>query len=173
MIRFLSLFVSIFLVSQAHASDVSSVVENISSDKPVAEIITYEVKKEILPLPTCDDNKLIEKTREFIKEYYSKSNDNSVVHRRKKHFVLNNLNKFTKENVANYKTESTRPVSDVIAELKVNEKIIEENILLCKNTSKDKYASNIYLLAHPYKKGYKVFLLNLDDKVRDVFFEYE
>ena len=90
MIRFLSLFVSIFLASQAHASDVSSVVENISSDKPVAEIITYEVKKEILPLPTCDDNKLIEKTREFIKEYYSKSNDNSVVHRRKKHFEINN-----------------------------------------------------------------------------------
>ncbi len=173
MIRFLGFLISIIFVSEANASDVSSVIEEISSDAPIVETITYEVKKEILPMPTCEDKVLLEKTKEFIKSYYSKSNNNSVMARRKKHFILNGINEFTKENIANYKTESTRPVSDIIAELKVNENIIEENMLLCKNTSKNKYASNIYLLAHPYKKGYKVFLLNLDNKVRDVFFEYE
>ena len=171
MIRFLSFLISIIFVSGANASDVSSVIEEISSDAPVVETITYDVKKEILPMPTCEDKVLLEKTKEFVREYYGKSIDNSVIGRRHRYFVLNNLNKFDKENVANYKTEKTRPVSDVIASLKINENIIEENMLLCKNTSSNKYANNIYLLAHPTEKGYKVYVLNLDEK--NNFFEYE
>ena len=128
MIRFLSFLISIIFISGANASDVSSVIEEISSEAPIEETITYEVKKEILPLPTCEDNVLLEKTKEFIQEYYSKSLDSSVVARRQRYFVLNNLNKFDKENVANYKTEKTRPVSDVIASLKINENIIEEPV---------------------------------------------
>lgn len=173
MIRFLSFFVSIILSYSASATDMSSVVETISSESSTPETIVYEVKKEIKPLPTCDDKLLIEKTKEFISSYYNKNIDNSVVARRKKHFVLAGLNNFSKENIANYKTEKTRPMSDIIAELKINENIIEENMLLCKNTSSNKYAGNIYILLHPLKKGYKVFLLNLDEKNKDNFFEYE
>ena len=75
----------------------SSVVETISSESSTPETIVYEVKKEIKPLPTCDDKLLIEKTKEFISSYYNKNIDNSVVARRKKHFVLAGLNNFSKE----------------------------------------------------------------------------
>ncbi len=175
MIRILSFFISVIISCASYANDTSSVVEANSDNEPIKKIITYEVKKEVLPLPTCSDDKLIEKTKEFVRSYYDQnSNDNSVVYRRKKHFVLKSLNDFTKENVANYKTEKSRPISDVIAELKVNEKVIEENILLCKNNSQDKYSNNIYLLAYPKGKGYKVFVLNLDKKQHmNNFFEYE
>lgn len=172
MIKFLSFFVSVIFTVSSYASDTSSIVESINQDNNVIqEAITYEVKKEILPLPSCNDEKLIKKTKEFIENYYKQIVNNSVIMRRKKYFILKDLNKFTKENIANYKTEKSRPVSDVIAELKVNENIIEENILLCKSQSENRYVENIYILAHPYNSGYKVFLLNLDDQ--NIVFEYE
>lgn len=172
MIKFLSFFVSVIFATSTYATDMSSIVENINQNNNVAqEVITYEVKKEILPLPTCDDEKLIKNTKEFIENYYKQIVNNSVIVRRKRHFILKDLDKFTKENVANYKTEKSRPVSDVIAELKVNENIIEENMLLCKKQSINKHVDSIYLLAHPHNNGYKVYLLNLDDKAN--YFEYE
>ena len=168
---FLSFLIGVFFAVSSYANEVSSIVENIDPDKNIEQdVITYEIKKEILPLPTCDDEKLMQKTKEFIENYYKQNINKSVIERRKRYFILRNLNNFTKENIANYKTEKSRPVSDIIAELKVNENIIEENMLLCKNQDINKYVDSIYLLVYPHKNGYKVFLLNLDDN--NNFFEY-
>ena len=169
---FLSFLIGVFFAVSSYANDVSSIVENIDQDKNIEQdVIAYEIKKEIHPLPTCDDEKLMQKTKEFIENYYKQNINNSVIERRKRYFILRNLNNFTKENIANYKTEKSRPVSDVVAEVKVNENIIEENMLLCKNQNLNKYINSIYLLVYPYNNRYKVFLLNLDNN--NNFFEYE
>ena len=128
------------------------------------EPIVYKVEKKILPLPECDDEKLLAKTKEFITAYYAKSNNKGVLFRRRSHFLLNNLDKFSKENVANYKSEATRPVSDEIVNLLMNENILEENMRLCKKQAGEKISNDVYLLIYPFEQSYKVHILNLDKR---------
>lgn len=124
--------------------------------------ITHKIEKKILPLPECDDEQLLAKTKEFLNAYFAQNDNQGTMFRRRKYFLLNKLTDFTKENIANYKTAATRPVSDVIIELQMNEKILEENMRLCKKSSTSKILGDVYLLTYPYKEGYRVHLLNLD-----------
>lgn len=140
--------------------------EEISSEpeqQPELEIV-HQVEKEVIPMPACDDDTLLKRSAEFIDAYF-KSNDNAgTLYRRRRHFILHNLDKFQTENVANYKTAATSPVSDIIADIKTNRAVAEENMRLCKNISKDKYAGQIYLLIYPEEGGYRVHVINLLDK---------
>ncbi len=137
--------------------------QQIAEEQPF-ETIIHKVEKEILPLPACNDATLLAKTKEFLTEYYAKSHNMGVMFRRRRHFVLNALNGMVKENIANYKTEQARPVSDIIANLKINENVIEENMLLCKKELADKSKNSLFLLVYPVPEGYKVYIVNLDPK---------
>lgn len=149
----------------------AAMAENETVAKPVteqtgevAEVITRKVEKKLLPVPECNDEKLLAKTKEFLTAYFAKSDNKGVIFRRRKHFMLNGLADFTTENIANYKSAATRPISDIIIELQMNEKIVEENMRLCKKASVSKVLGDLYLLVYPYKEGYKVHILNLDSR---------
>ena len=155
----------------------SSVVAEINSQeeaKPI-ETVTHTIEKEVVSMPSCDDKKLVVKTKEFIEKYLSKVTNQNVTFRRRRHFILKGLDEYTKENIANYKTEKARPVSDLIVKLKINNNIIEENMLLCKNTNTNDTVGNIYLLVHPQDDGYRVFVVNMDKSktVESVYFDYK
>lgn len=134
---------------------------NVPAEEAVQPVV-YKVEKKILPLPECDDAQLLNKTKEFITSYYANNTNQGILFRRRRHFLLNNLNKFSKENIANYKTEAARPVSDAIIDLQMNHNILEENMRLCKKQAETKIANDIYLLVYPFEQGYKVHVLNLD-----------
>ncbi len=139
------------------------------------ETIVRKVEKEIIPLPDCNDEKLLAQTREYVAGYYQKNDNLGVMFRRRRHFVLNALHDFSQEKIADYKTQNARPVSDMIAELKVNQGIIEENMRLCKKQIPVKGMKDIYLLLYPEGEGYKVYVLNLNpkrDKTYDNSFVY-
>lgn len=126
------------------------------------EEITYTVEKEIVALPKCDNEKLLAKTKEYVAAFFKEQADNKgTPFRRRRHFIEKNLNMFGEENVANYKTASARPVSDIIIDLKANHNVLEENMRLCKNQSKNPTAENLYILVYPAPKGYTVRLINL------------
>ena len=40
------------------------------TDGSVQEVIVHQVEKQIIPMPTCQDEKLISATKEFISEFY-------------------------------------------------------------------------------------------------------
>lgn len=135
-----------------------------SEEQKPQDTIVYKIEKEIISLPNCNDEELVEKTKEFIKTYFDKAKSQGVIFRRRKHFILNGVEEFTKENIANYKTPASRPVSDKIIELQMNEKVLEENMLLCKKTSNSKIMKDVFLLLHPVEEGYKVYILNLNTR---------
>ena len=170
MIRLICLFICFLIIPPSYADN-----EEVDAASQQHEIIR-KIEKEIIPLPSCDDKKLIEQTREFVIEYYTKNISQNVFDRRRKHFVIKNIDKFAQENIANYKTEKQRPVSDVLINLKINKGIIDENLKLCKNNSKNKEASDVYLIIHPENTGYRVHIVNLklDYNVEeDVSFVYQ
>lgn len=125
-----------------------------------------EVVEEIVSLPACDDENLQKETYKYINDYFNLSPNEGTLFRRRRYFILHNLDKFREENIANYKTEKTSPVSDIIAMTKVNKGIAEENLRLCKNIAKDKFAGKIYLLIYPEQNGVRTRVINLVDKQR-------
>lgn len=175
----LSLLISFFVVSGVSAEETVGIENNIlpateeqtaSADKQMAEqaegdvVVIRKVEKTIVPLPTCSDEKLVAQTRQYISEYFAENEGGNSYQRRRRHFILNNLDKFEAENVANYKTEATRPVSDIIADLRVNHNVLEENMRLCKNISPNKEAAKVYLLIYPAENGYNVTVINLKEQ---------
>lgn len=156
----LALFFLCAVPAVAEEAQLEAVME--TPAEAVETIITHKIEKEILPLPKCDDEKLLAKTKEFLNAYFAQNDNQSTLFRRRRYFLLNKLTDFTEENVANYKTAATRPVSDTIVELQINEKILEENMRLCKKTAISKVLGDVYLLVYPFEDGYKVHILNLD-----------
>lgn len=134
-----------------------------SPKKPEYEEIR-NVEEEIISLPACDDEGLQKETFKYITDYFNLTPNEGTLFRRRRYFILHNLDKFKEENIANYKTEETSPVSDIIAMTKVNKGVAEENLRLCKNTAKEKHAGRIYLLIYPEQAGLRVRLINLVDR---------
>ncbi len=170
MTKFVCLFICLMIALPSYANN-----EEDSGNSQQNEIV-HKIEKEIIPLPDCGNQKLIEKTKEFVIEYYKKNIFQNIFDRRKRHFVIDNIDKFVEEDIANYKTEKQRPISDMIIDLKVNKGVIEENLRLCKNSSKNKEASNVYLVIHPENDNFKVHVINLKSKYNikeDVSFVYK
>ncbi len=187
MLKLICLFLSVAISLTANAnqcsdsdsscvlSAVAPVVDTQNSKQP-KEVIVHKIKKDIYPLPTCNDEALISAVKNYIDEFYIKEKQSNVLARRREYFIKNNLISFSKENVAFYKKQDKRPVSDIIINLKVNHGVIEENMLLCKNNSKNVEASRLYILVYPYEQKYKVRVVNLtpqDDIDKENVFIYE
>lgn len=131
--------------------------------KPELEVV-HQIERKMIPMPACDDETLLKRSSEFIGAYFEANANEGTLYRRRRYFILHNLDKFQTENVANYKTAATSPVSDIIADIKTNHGVAEENMRLCKNISSDKFAGKIYLLIYPEEEGYRVHVINLLDK---------
>ena len=125
------------------------------------------------PLPDCKDAVLLGAVKDFVAGFYAGNADKNAAFRRRRHFITHNLAEFSRENIANYKTEAARPVSDIIIDLKVNKNILEENMLLCKNQSPYKDPGNVYILVYPEEDGYRAHLINLGAQGEDVSFFYK
>lgn len=176
---FLSFF--ILFAGQTYAEEMqqpeSAELEAVTSPaapETVAPVV-YTVEKEIKPVPACDDKTLMAKTKEYITAFFDKSENKGVLFRRRRHFLINNMTGFTTENIANYKTAATSPVSDEIVDLQINHNVLEENMRLCKKQAANKLYGDIYLLVYPSEKGYKVHVLNLDKQPLSAknIFEYQ
>lgn len=172
MFKFFYLFVSLlFWGNNVFANDVV-----LSNENTPEEVFVREIKREIIELPLCSDSKLIEQAKNTIIDYYEKTQLSNISDRRRKHFILDNINNYSPENIENYKSEKARPVSDIIVDLKINKSVLEENMRLCKNLSKNKQASDVYLLIFADDTNTKVKIINLKKKQSiddDISFIYE
>ena len=175
-------FLSFFLLSAVSAcAEEKPAAENVleqvktpAEPETVAPMV-YTVEKEILPVPACDDKILMAKTKEYITAFFDNNDNKGVLFRRRRHLLLNNMENFTTENIANHKTAATSTVSDEIVDLQINHNVLEENMRLCKKQAANKLYGDIYLLVYPKENGYKVHVLNLDRKPLAVknTFEYQ
>ena len=146
------LILSLLIASSSYANDEA---QPVSDDN----IIVHKIEKNIVDLPSCNNDKLVKDVKNFIIDYFEKNKTYNVFERRRKFFILNNLSSFNKENLDNYKTEKARPISDVLINLKINENVLEENMLLCRNNNEN--VTDFYMLVYYAGETYKVRLLNL------------
>ncbi len=164
MYKFLMATVLALVAIQAGAEEfsVSSGQDNVYPE--AVEVITHKVENRKISLPACDDKDLLSAVKKFVEGYYADNLDQNVRFRRHRYFTMHNLEKFSEENINNYKTEKTRPVSDVIADVKINQGVAESNIRICKNQNPYTAPKNIYLIIYPEQEAYRCLLINLGDE---------
>lgn len=151
------------VIKELEALPVPSTKQNVAEPEP-EETILHTVEKKIIPLPECNSPKLLTSAKEHIATFLQKASTNSTLFRRRRHFILKSLDAFTTENVADYKTSAQSPVSDIIADLKMNGGVLEENMRLCKNENINRSERPLFLLIWPEEGKYKVRVINLSDK---------
>ena len=151
-------------------------LNNTSENGEVELEVVHQINREIVALPTCDDEKLTKQTKEYIEKYLQATTNAGTLQRRRNYFILHSLSNFKQENIADYRTQETSPVSDIIADVKINQAVLEENMLLCKNQSKDRYAQQLYLLVYPKESSYIVRVINLGiekNNMGNTYFMYQ
>ena len=156
--------------------DSQDILSSLESEKTPEYEVTYKVSSKQYPLPECSDENLLNHAQDYIETFLDETTNKGTLQRRRRYFVLHNLDKFSTEDVANYETSATSPVSEMIADIKINEKIAKQNIRLCKNISKDRYAGSIYLIIYPKDGEYKVHVANLLEKQTpkdQIYFTYQ
>lgn len=151
-------------VSEVSDKEPQNQKEGLDSLPPSAETITINksIEAQKINLPACDEAKLLEMATDYITSYFKATQNEGTLFRRYKHFILHNIDRFREEDISNYKTAKARPVSDIIADIRVNQGIMEENIRLCKNQSENRYASKMYMIIYPKENHiFQVRLVNL------------
>ncbi len=89
-----------------------------------------------------------------IGEYQQAHPANSIVSRRKQALMIKNLKDFEEIPVANFDNSANYEVARELVMTKVNYRISEENMRLCRGNS------DIYLLIYPEGHGFRVQILN-------------
>lgn len=165
--KFLMAAAFAFAAIPAGAEDIAALPGQSKAPAEAAEVITHKVEVPEIPLPACNDKGLLSAVKKFVADYYSDNLDQNVRFRRHRYFTMRNLDRFSEENVGNYKTEKTRPVSDVVADIKINQGVAESNIRICKNQNPYTAPKNIYLIIYPEEEAYRCLLINLSDEQGD------
>ena len=138
---------------------------DVVEDKNIEEanVITHKIQKDLVDMPSCDNERLVNEVKSFITDFFEKNKSYNVLTRRRKHFILSNLSSFKQENIANYNTSETVHVAGVVTNLFMNENILKENMRLCKSNDNNNI-DDFFILLYPVEEGYKVVLLNLIPK---------
>ncbi len=164
------------ILKQKSDEDTATEPKDIPENGSIELEVIHQIDREIVALPTCDDKRLTEQTRKYIEKYLQETTNGGTLQRRRNYFILHSLSNFKQENIADYRTQETSPVSDIIADVKINQAVLEENMLLCKNQSKDKYAQQLYLLVYPKESSYMVRVINLGiekNNMGNTYFMYQ
>lgn len=151
--------------TKTNEADVSkeAVIDEINISSGQAEsVIDKSLATTKVNLPACDNAELVELAKDYITSYFRSSKNEGTLYRRYKHFILANIDQFAEDNIANYKTAKARPVSDIIADIKVNQGLNDANIRICKNQSKNHIAGRMYMIIYPQEINvFQVRLINL------------
>lgn len=132
------------LQAQTEASDINVVIfAPKAEDKPAAA-----------GLPSCNQAPMLAAVAAEIGEYQQAHPANSIVNRRKQALMIKNLKDFEEIPVADFDNSANYEVARELVMTKVNYRISEENMRLCRGNS------DIYLLIYPEGHGFRVQILN-------------
>lgn len=126
------------------------------------------------PAPVkCNDEQLYVKVMEVVNDYAKTLKADSTLMKRKKALLTANINGFHKVPTEGFNTAIDFNTTNALLMIKINEKILEKDILVCKQNGKRE--PSIFLIIYPFADNYKVYVLNLDtfsDDYRDISFMY-
>lgn len=129
--------------------------------------------KDITP-PACSSPELYAKIRERILAYTDTITAKSTLAKRQKALILANLGGFSNVSVENFKPETDYNAANALIMIKINEKIPEDDIILCRQNQATK-GTPMYVVVYPYADNYRGYIINLDKNsidYKDISFIY-
>jgi len=173
--RFFSLFAALFLLhlpayAQSEAeNEPTQVDENVSADTfvpapnggPDEFSDPDETLGEIRNIepPACQSPQFYEKIMSVINQYMEKTPAVSILEKRRKMLNLAEITGFEQISAAEVSPEVDFDTANMILMIKINQKIPQEDILVCRQqTSKKK---PLYIVAYPYLDNWSVSIINL------------
>lgn len=129
--------------------------------------------KDITP-PACSSPELYAKIRERILAYTDTLTAKSTLAKRQKALILANLGGFSNVSVENFKPETDYNTANALIMIKINEKIPEDDIILCRQNQATK-GTPMYVVVYPYADNYRGYIINLDENsidYKDISFIY-
>lgn len=129
--------------------------------------------KDITP-PACSSPELYAKIRERILAYTDTITAKSTLAKRQKALILANLGSFSNVSVENFKPETDYNTANALIMIKINEKIPEKDIILCRQNQATR-GTPLYVVVYPYADNYRGYIINLDKNsidYKDISFIY-
>ena len=124
MTKFVYWLICFFISFSASANN-----EMLDSKSQTNEVI-HTIEKEIIPLPSCNNETLIQKTKDFVIAYYNENILQNIFDRRRKHFVIDNIDKFclVMGNEGNGVRKEIQDMCDKNLYIKTNSKVESLNV---------------------------------------------
>ncbi len=123
--------------------------------------------------PDCSSPQLYAKIRERILQYTAAINAKTTLTKRRKALILANLGDFSEVSVENFAPETNYNTANALIMIKINEKIPERDIILCRQNQPS--GIPIYVVLYPYADNYIGYIINLDSNsldYKDISFTY-
>ncbi len=110
--------------------------------------------------PKCTDKAFEARAFETIQSYLKQKPEAFSINKRMKALKLKGIKGFEEVSPINFGPKEDYNTANALMMVKINKKIEQEDILLCKQTGTAK--NPIYILAHPYFDNIKAYVINLD-----------
>lgn len=115
--------------------------------------------------PECSSPELYAKVMQKVAEYLNTVNAESTLTKRSKALISANIDGFHQVDVKNFTPEQDRNTANALVMIKINDKIAEQNIMLCRQNRDIRHP--IYLIIYPYADNYRVYIINLNKNSSD------
>lgn len=128
--------------------------------------------KDLTP-PECSSPELYSKAMKAINGYAKNLKAETTLAKRDKALLAANVTGFHKVTTQGFNTETDFNTANALLMIKINEKVLEDDILICQQNGKHELP--LFLIIYPYVDNYKAYVINLDrfsDDYKAVSFIY-
>lgn len=142
-------------------------------DKELITIIESDkatsLKREVVDMPDCNDAKLFEQLKASLRPYMNE-NDKTISNRRKISIIMKNIKNFVELNTAEVNPKDDMPAANRLIEIKINFRKNNEDIKVCKMSSKA-IRTSFYTIMYYIEDKLVVELVNFNSENPSFVFE--
>ena len=115
--------------------------------------------------PVCESATLYANTMQEVEKYIGTINADTTLSKRSIALISADIDGFQQVAAQNFLPEQDLNTANALVMIKINEKIDENDILLCRQ-NRD-IPRPVYLIIYPYADNYRVYVINLDQSSSD------
>ena len=121
-------------------------------------------KIDLIQRPTCSTPEFQAKALEVMQTYLENMPVSSSLSQRNKKLRIAGLKDFEQVKVSDFKVEDNYAAASALLMIKINKKIDEQDILLCRQAG---VKDPVYIITYPYMDNFRANIVNLDKNQPD------
>ena len=123
-------------------------------------LFSYNAHAEEIILPDCEDEYLIEKVVDAVKQFQATQEAESVVEKRRQKLILKNLEKFKEVPHKGFTSAQDFITANQLLMTKINKSLDDKDILLCQSDTEG-LAAKVFLVIYHHNGEYVADVTNI------------